>query len=122
MVAALVLTAGLLHTIAAYWAFWDMGVNPAANRGVLLTLYAPTAFLLLLAAGCAVSVVMRRTSVRRAWLAVVGVEAVLAVAAFAGEVARTAPARTDAATVADFLRSQATRLAAGDFEPLRRRP
>ena len=122
VVAALALTAGFVHTTAAYWAYWDMGINPAANRSVLLILYAPAVFALLLAAGCAAAVTTRRTTGRHAFIAAVGAQALLAVAAFAGEVVRTAPARSDSATVADFLRSQATRIAAGELEPLRRRP
>lgn len=121
VVAALVLTAALLHWIGAYWAFWDLGVNPAANRGTLVFLYAPVVSLSLLAAGFAALAAMRRRGRRVALLAIVGAETVLAVAVFTAEVVRTAPARWDDTPVVDFLRTHGGRLLRGEFEPVRRR-
>lgn len=122
-IVAPVLTWAFLNLVGSYWAYWDMGVNPGANRGVLIFLYAPVMLALLCATGIVVALALSRHGQRTT--AVLGAllsQSLVIAAAFAVEVDTTASLRWGDQGVGAFLASYAGRLANGDFSALRRRP
>lgn len=124
IILALLLLYPFLHLIAAYWAYWDMGVNPGANSLVLLYLYAPVMLVALTTTAIVLPLLLAkigRATKKTMWS--VSILSVLVVfgAAFLIEAWGTAGNRFDDQGVADFLANYFGRLMAGDFEPLRRR-
>ncbi len=117
------LALAFLHLVGSYWAWWDMGVNPAANSGVLVVLYGPIALAGLVATALVGSwAIARRLRFGRALLLVVGCQLAVVATAFAVEARRTGDSRWGDRGVSDFLTRYVERTAAGDLAPERRRP
>lgn len=121
LLGAVLATAVFVHLVAAYWAFWDLGVNAVANAGTLLVLYAPVVFAILLAAGALGAWGARRHSATtRAWLVTLVSQALVVSVLFFAEAYRSSDQKIGYADMRRFVGGYVTQLLEGRLAPDRR--